>query len=534
MIRPPEKGIIVTQHFAPYQVIDARSDVPIAAPAYHLGYSKTPRQASAGVSARQAGRPSGTPAGTPSGTALLDRPAGPASLRDRLEAQLAKLVRRHGVSGAQLAVHHDGETVAIEIGELEHRGGRPVTPDAAFPIGSVTKSFTATVAMVLVADGDVELDEPLGEFLPELDELGDVLTLRHLLSHTSGFASGPDSTELSSGSLRRYVADHCRRRNLVLAPGVGFSYSNIGYIMAGRLIEEITGMSWAEALESILLRPLGISPAFICPTAVGSAARPVATGHSVNLALGRTQPVRQSLAEAEAPAGAVAASALDLVALGRMHLPPGRPGVLPPDEAELMRRPVPAAEPFGLADAWGLGLAVFRGAAGDWVGHDGNADGTACYLRVDPVGGWVVALTTNTSTGIGLWQGLLDRLAADAGIPIPAAQTGLSPTGAPHATLTAASTGTPPDCAGTYANGDSEYVVTGSDGRYRLAVDGEQYVVQPGPDGMTFALLDQSSGQTLPGGRFQRDPATGEINGIQVNGRLARRHPYTVPAGSAR
>jgi CubicO group peptidase (beta-lactamase class C family) len=516
----------VTQRFAPYRVIDARSfDLPIEEPSYHLGFSRTSKRATTATS----------------GIKVLERPGVPALRAGRLEDQLAALVRKHRVCGAQLAIHHDGETVAIETGELEHRGGRPVTRDAAFPIGSVTKSFTATVAMVLVADGDLDLDEPLGGQLPELDELGDVLTLRHLLSHTSGFASGPDSTELSSGSLRRYVADHCRRRNLVLPPGTGFSYSNMGYILAGRLIEEITGMSWAEAMESILLRPLGIAPAFICPPAGGQGGRPVATGHSVNLALGRTQPVRQSLAAAEAPAGALAVSAVDLVRLGRMHISPGAPGVLQPDHAEVMRRPVPAAEPFGLADGWGLGLALFRAAATDWAGHDGNADGTACYLRVDPAGGWVVALTTNTGTGIGLWQELLGRLADD-GLPIPAASTGLTAgtgisagTGIGTGSRAGNGTSAPPrDCAGRYANGDSEYVVTGSDGHYSLAVDGEEFVVLAGPDGMTFALLDPTSGQCVPGGRFQRDPVTGEINGLQVNGRLARRHPLAVPVGAAR
>jgi CubicO group peptidase (beta-lactamase class C family) len=454
---------------------------------------------------------------------VVDRPGIPGSLGDQFTA----LAHRHRVCGAQLAVHHDGETVAIEIGELQHDGGRSVTRDAAFPIGSITKSFTATLAMILVADGDLDLDEPLGEHLPELGELGGVITLCHLLSHTGGFASGPDSTELSSGSLRRYVADHCHPRNLVLPPGAGFSYSNMGYILTGRLIEVVTGMSWAEATESILLRPIGIVPAFIGPVGSRSPARPVATGHSVNLSLGRTQPVRQSLAAAEAPAGAVAASATDLVALGRLHLPPRAPGVLPPEHAELMRRAVPAAEPFGLADGWGLGLAVFRGAGTDWVGHDGNADGTACYLRVDPVGGWVVALTTNTSSGIGLWHDLLVAM-ADGGVPLAAApDAATAPLGRP-----AAGPATPPDCAGTYANGDSEYVVTGGDGRFALAVDGEEYLVLAGADGLTFALLDRPSGQRLPGGRFHRDPVSGEIDGIQVNGRLATRHPYAVAAFS--
>jgi CubicO group peptidase (beta-lactamase class C family) len=425
---------------------------------------------------------------------------------------LSALTREHRVCGAQFAIRHHNQTVAIEVGELEYRGGRRVTRDAAFPVGSVTKSFTATLAMILVADGDLEPDAPLGEHLPELDDLGDQLTLRHLLSHTGGFACGPDSTELSSGSLRRYVAEHCRRTNLVLPPGAGFSYSNMGYVVVGRLIEVITGMSWSEAMASILLRPLGIIPAFICPTGLGSTARPIATGHSVNLALDRTQPVRQSLAQAEAPAGALAVSAVDLVALGGLHVPPGVPGLLPPAGAERMRRAVPCADPFGLADDWGLGLAVFHGEAADWVGHDGNADGTSCYLRVDPAGGWIVALTTNTSSGIGLWQDLLAEL-PDAGVPVPGGER------SPFTGQGAA----PPGCAGVYANGDCEYVVNGSGGRLLLAVDGTDFVVSTGTDGLTFALLDRSSGRRLPGGRFQRDPVTGEINGITVNGRLARR-----------
>ncbi|WP_182886987.1 serine hydrolase domain-containing protein [Microbispora sp. H10885] len=436
-----------------------------------------------------------------------------------LETRLRELVRAHGVCGAQLAVHQDGETVAIEVGELEHGGGTPVTRDAAFPIGSVTKPFTATLAMTLVADGDLDLDEPLGRHLPELDELGDRLTLRHLLSHTAGFACGPDSTEVSTASPRRYVADHCQPHNLVQPPGAGFSYSNMGYVAVGRLVEVITGMSWAEALEAFVLRPLGIRPAFICRTEVPPSGRPVATGHSVNPALRRTQPVRQSIAPPEAPAGALAASAADLVALGRLHVGAGIPGLLPGSYAERMRQPVLCADPYGLADGWGLGLAVYGGETGDWVGHDGNADGTSCYLRIDPVDGWIVALTTNTGTGIGLWKDL-GRHLAEAGVPMP---TGESPAGSRP--------GAPPrDCAGAYRNGDAEYLVTRSGGGLTLTVDGSGFAVLTGADGLTFELLDHSSGQRLPGGRFQRDPRTGEINGILVNGRLAGRCHAAVMA----
>ena len=85
---------------------------------------------------------------------LLTEAAAPSLVVSALPA----LARKHRVPGAQLAIHHGGVTVASEVGELECGTGSLVARDAAFPIGSITKCFTATVAMILVADGDVEPD----------------------------------------------------------------------------------------------------------------------------------------------------------------------------------------------------------------------------------------------------------------------------------------------------------------------------------------------------------------------------------------
>lgn len=429
---------------------------------------------------------------------------------------LTKLARRHRVPGAQLAVHQHGATVTAEFGELEHGAGRPVSPETAFPVGSISKVFTATLSMILVADGDVELDAPLVQYLSELAGWGDQLTLRQVLSHTSGLASGPDSEDVTAASLRRYVLDNCRRQDRVLPPGGGFSYSNAGYILAGLLVEKITGMSWGAAVESILLRPLGLDPAFITRPQGKQTVRPVATGHSVNTAVGRIRPVRQSLASAEAPAGALAASAVDLVSLGLMHVGQGVPHLLPAEFAKEMRRAVSGADPFGLADGWGAGLAVFHERATDWVGHDGNADGTSCYLRVDPVGERVIAVTTNANTGMGLWHDLLGELRQD----IPIGSRMWASQGPPVEP--------PQNCVGEYANGDLEYAVTrGDDGDLRLVVDGDVALLTC-HHGLTFTFVDPSSGRRVLGGRFTTDRHTGMINGIQINGRLVRRSGHSV------
>ena len=166
----------------------------------------------------------------------------------------------------------------------------------------------------------------------------------------------------------------------------------------------------------------------------------------------------------------------------------------------------------------GLGLALFEAEDGTrWVGHDGNADGTACHLRVDPVNGWVIAFTGNANTGLGLWQDLLAELAGT-DLPISPPRTAIRPAG------TAVP---PPGCAGTYVNGGMEYVVAPGNGGLYLSVDGDPSVRLTFHDGMVFSHRDPSSGRQVVGGRFVADPRTGRVRAIQIGGRLATRrlHP---------
>ncbi len=414
-----------------------------------------------------------------------------------LPASFASLARARRVPGAQFAVYRNGRRTAAVAGEAEYGSGRPVTSDLAFPIGSIGKAFTATVAMILVADGDLELDEPVGEYVPECPAAA-ALTLRQLLSHTSGLESGPDG----GPSMRRYISG----LRLIQPPGRAFSYSNAGFVLVGRLIEEVTGMSWWAAMESVLLRPLGITPAFVIDPEAATT-RPIAAGHAVG-ADGRTRPVTQNLTIAEAPAGAIAASAADLVTFGLAHLDIGA-SVLPAEAAAEMRRPEPAADAFGLADRWGLGLALFD----DWAGHDGTADGTWCQLRIDPVNKVVVALTSNASTGASLWTDLVAELAGQGLTVASGALMDIPTTSVP-----------PPDsCFGRYRNGDLDYSITaGPDGPV-LAVDDDPQALITFHAGVTFSMRDILTGQSMYAGRCLVDRDSGAIDRIQINGRLAVR-----------
>src|ERR671915_60622 len=437
----------------------------------------------------------------------------------RLLSALSGLAHKHQVPGAQLAIHYGGATTAGEVGELESGTGRPITRDTAIPVGSITKCFTATVAMALVADGDVDLDAPVRDYVPELGDMGALISLRQLLSHTSGLAESAGVEETATATARHYIVEHGRRRGFVQSPGVSFSYSNPGYVVVGRLIETVTGMSWPEAVDAILLRPLGIEAAFVGLPGTEPGRRPVATGHSVNTAVGRIRPVRPEGGAANAPAGALAVSALDLVKLGLIHVAPGKPGILPAAWAAQMRRPVSGADPFGLADGWGLGLAVFRQQAADWVGHDGNADGTSCYLRINLTDGWVVALTSNSNTGIGLWQDLQAELArANHLVDFPGIQTPRGQRVVP-----------PRDCAGLYVNGDVRYAVKADDaGAIHLSIDGANFIPITLHEDLsfTFSMPDLVSVGQVFTGRFVCDPITSEVYGVHVSGRLACRHSF--------
>ncbi|AYN38050.1 class A beta-lactamase-related serine hydrolase [Streptomyces dangxiongensis] len=432
----------------------------------------------------------------------------PSRLRAELQDRLDTLATAHRVPGAQLVLDTGSDLIAVHTGVADAATGTPLTADTAVPLGSLTKPYTAALVMLLADDGDLDLDESAAGQLPELRDTPGV-TIRHLLSHTGGLPTGPDSDTAAETTAARCLAAVCTARDLLFPPGTDFSYSNAGYVAAGRLAETVTGMPWHEAVSALLLEPLGTAPAFIGDHAPR---RPVAAGHALNTATGRARPARQTLAPLEAPAGALLASALDLAAFGNALI--GRSDVLPPAVTKEMRRPETAARPGALADGWGPGLALYRQDDRVWCGHDGNAQGTSCHLRADPESGIVVAFTGNSASATALWRDLTGELALLTGVRVPAAAQDTDP--GRRVDL--------PECLGTYRNGTTTYrVAPGPDGTPALSVDGDLALPLVCYADLSCDLVDPATGRLEPGGRFHRDPATGRIDRVQISGRTARR-----------
>jgi CubicO group peptidase (beta-lactamase class C family) len=437
----------------------------------------------------------------------------------QLFSLLNRLVRAYRIPGAQLAVHHGGRSTVVEAGACRHGAPGKITRDTRFAIGSIGKPLLATIALTLVDDGDIELDEPIAEHLadwaPAPAALAGRLTLRQLLSHTSGLPSSFDERAENSTSVRRYLADNAHRLTLVCRPGTSFSYSNLGYLLVARVIEAITGLEWHTAVSDILLRPLGIEPTFVIALGPSCPAGAVVTGHAVSM--DRVSPVAPTLTPAMAPAGALAMSAAELATFGRSVTTGAQEtvrGPLTAGTAALMASAVPEAEPFGLADGWGLGLAVYRDGDTEWVGHDGTADGTSCHLRIEPEAGTVVAFTSNANTGADAWEALVSELRAT-GLPIGnyTNRTRMDQ----HVPLS-------PACFGHYINGDTEYSVgMQDDGRPCVRVAGEVFSELRLHEQWSFSVRDPSSGRRVHAGRFMNNPNTGSISGLQTGGRIARR-----------
>ncbi|AUS77190.1 hypothetical protein C1701_01090 [Actinoalloteichus sp. AHMU CJ021] len=433
------------------------------------------------------------------------------------EAFVARAAKRR-VRDARLVVCRGEEAVLRVATSDGHRVHAESAGRLAFPLGSLTKPFTATLAMLLVEDGDVDLDEPVSEHLPELagaDGSATGITVRRLLSHRAGLAS-----DLPEGAAdpKDWMSRLCHQHALVCPPGTAFSYSNAGYAVVGRLIEAVTGMRWCDAVESILLRPLEISPV-VLGSGIGGA-RPVARGHTVHAGGVEAVVAERHRYGPGAAYGGLALGVDDLVKFVHAHL--GMDPLLGEQDgvARLMRTDQVIAGspgPTGLADGWGLGWAVYRDTGVDWFGHDGMDDGLSCHLRFEPSTGSVVALLSNSSGGFELWSDVVDLLrAGGTGVGDHPFLAGLSPD---------ERTPPRPDCLGVYRNGEQEFVVGwGTDGQLSLRVGrAERGLLTCYGDGLRFALHDRANGRFLFRGAFVPDPDTGRVGLMRFAARLARK-----------
>ncbi|HLZ07256.1 MAG TPA: serine hydrolase domain-containing protein, partial [Chloroflexota bacterium] len=252
----------------------------------------------------------------------------------RLRSAATRAMKKFGVPGVAIGILHEGKCKTVGLGVTSVENPLPVDADTLFQIGSISKTFTATAIMRLVEAGKLELDAPLRTFVPKL-RLADTtvarrVTLRHVLSHTGGWAGDffPD-TGSGDDALAKAAALVAKLPQLTPLGSV-WSYNNAGFYLAGRAIELATGRSYESALQELVLDPLGLKHSFLFPTDVMT--RRFAAGHG--FADGQATVLRPwALARATNPVGGISASVIDVLDYARFHLGDGTA----PDGTRLLR-----------------------------------------------------------------------------------------------------------------------------------------------------------------------------------------------------
>ena len=188
-----------------------------------------------------------------------------ARLEAAADAECKWIIARGAAPGVCIAVGRAGEVVfARGYGRADIENDVRVTTDSAFRIASVTKQLTAAAIMKLVESGKVKLDEPVRTYLPDTPEQYKAVTIRHLLSHTSGIPDFIDqgrASELAAKVDVKYadIAGIVKDLPLEFEPGSKYAYCNTGYVMLGEVIARVSGVPYREFLKRELLDPLGLT-----------------------------------------------------------------------------------------------------------------------------------------------------------------------------------------------------------------------------------------------------------------------------------
>ncbi|KFM95057.1 class A beta-lactamase-related serine hydrolase [Bacillus clarus] len=193
--------------------------------------------------------------------------------RDRNSVKQAMRDTLHlGFPGILAKTSDDGKTWGYAAGVANLSTKKPMKTDCRFRIGSVTKTFTASVVLQLAGESRLNLDDSIEKWLPGVVQGngydGNQITIRQILNHTSGIAEYLRSKDADMMNTKKtYTAEEIVKIGLSLppdfAPGKGWSYSDTGYVLLGILIEKVTGNSYAEEIENRIIEPLELSNTFL-------------------------------------------------------------------------------------------------------------------------------------------------------------------------------------------------------------------------------------------------------------------------------
>ncbi|HJQ66665.1 MAG TPA: serine hydrolase domain-containing protein [Gemmatimonadales bacterium] len=317
------------------------------------------------------------------------------ALVTRIDSMATTALAQWPAVGLSIAVVRGRDTITMKgYGRADLEQEVPATAQTVYRIGSITKQFTAVAILQLMEQGKLSLDDTIQRFLPDYHAQGHHITIRHLLTHTSGIKSytglGPEwerrmRLDLPHDSLVAMFED----KPFDFEPGARFLYNNSGYYLLGMIIERITGQAYGRYLEQHEFRPLGLKATLYCDDRPLVAHRAAGyerdSGGFVNASpLSMTQPYS---------AGALCSTVGDLVAWQRAlvahRLISAASGTMMATSATLND---------GSQTRYGFGLAIATLGPHRKIGHGGGINGFLTALDYYPDDSLTVVVLANSES----------------------------------------------------------------------------------------------------------------------------------------
>jgi D-alanyl-D-alanine carboxypeptidase len=336
--------------------------------------------------------PTTTPAPPPVPTTTTTAPG------DVLQAALDDWFDATGAGVSAAVRWADGTTWMGTSGFADRSAGRLLDTGDTFRIGSIAKTFTAVVAMQLIEEGAMDLDEPVAEHLPALG-LDPAITVAHLLGHRSGIRDGVEPGAGSHGpDGTRLVVERSIEAGPLFEPGTHYDYSNTNYLIAGLLVEAVTGATAHGEIRRRAIEPLGLASTFMAGYEAGTVT-----------AAPDGDPGREEDYEGTDwlawTAGAMAATPEDLVGFGSALF---SGDLMAPGSLQAMVTP---SDEIGEGAEYGLGVQVVEADGRPALGHYGGIPGYLSALLHFPDTGITMAVASNAWGAGDLWE-LVDGLAS--------------------------------------------------------------------------------------------------------------------------
>ncbi|MGA8776128.1 MAG: serine hydrolase domain-containing protein [Terriglobales bacterium] len=315
----------------------------------------------------------------------------PGALREQVDALAHKTLSESGVPSASIAIVQAGAiTFAQAYGDARVEPRTPAAPAMRYSIGSISKQFTAAAVLLLAEDGKLSLDDSVSRYVPNLTR-GNEVTIRELLSHTSGYQDYWPQDYVMPSMLQPVTADKIldlwARKPLDFDPGTEWQYSNTNFVIAGLIVEKASGKPLLQFLSERVFTPLGMKS--VMNIDQQRLTETDATGY-MRYAIG---PLRPSPKEGKGWLFAAGELAMPAEDLARWDISIINQTVLKPASYAAMERETLLKN--GLGTHYGLGVSVRNELGQRAIEHGGEVSGFTASNMVFPDKKIAVVVLTN-------------------------------------------------------------------------------------------------------------------------------------------